>query len=73
MPFAGLVMQPHELEVVQAVFKTVVADPWFEREPATEKAFAAFVLRAYHDGITEADRLEDYCRKVASVRYRRPS
>lgn len=71
MPLSGLVMQPHEMEIVQAVFNTIVAEPWFDHEPWMEKAFAAFVLRAYRDGIIEPDRLENYCREAASKRYGR--
>lgn len=69
MPFSGLVLQPHELEVVQAVFKTIVAEPWFDRSWGTEKEFAAFVLRAYRDGAAQPERLEPYCRQAAAVRF----
>ena len=71
MPFTGLVLQPHELEIVQAVFKTIVAEPWFDRSVATEKEFAMFVLGAFREGATEPDRLEEYCREVAALRYAR--
>lgn len=69
MPFTGLVMQPHEMEVVQDVFKAVVAEPWFSRTVENEKAFAASVLRAYRTGITDRDRLLVNCREAAKLQF----
>ena len=58
-------------EIAQAVFKAIVAERWFDRSPASEKEFAVFILRAYRDGITNLDRLLDYCTEVAKVQYSR--
>jgi len=69
MPFTGLVLQPYEVETVQGVFKTVTTLPWFDRTPANERDFAAFVLRSYRDGIADPDRLTNFCIDTALVRF----
>ena len=71
MPFTGQVFEPHQFEVVQAIFKTIVAEPWFDRSKETEKEFATFILQAYREGITDTERLENYCREAAALLYSR--
>jgi hypothetical protein len=69
MPFTGAVMQPHELEIAQGVFKVIAAESWFDRSTANEKAFATFVLRTYREGVTDPERLYSYCLLVAKERF----
>jgi hypothetical protein len=65
MPFTGLVMQPQELDLVQGVFKAIIAEPWFHRSTTHEKEFAAFIIRTFREGLTDRERLMSYSRLVA--------
>lgn len=69
MPFTGLVKTPDELGIVQRVFDAIVAEPWFDHAEGNDRRFAAWVLRAYREGVSDYDRLHRYCREVAAVNF----
>lgn len=71
MPFTGLVMQPHEMEIVKDIFTAIVTEPWFHRTTSNDKAFAEFVLHAYRAGITDRAHLLVYCHEAAALWYSR--
>ena len=54
------ILQSDEFQVVQDVFKKIVAEPWFSRDIKRQQQFGAFVIRAYQSGSTDTGKLYDY-------------
>jgi hypothetical protein len=66
---SNTVLQPHELALVQRVFKEIVSQPWFNRAGDNERNFAAFVVRAFQHGIMAEEALSAHCGQAAKERY----
>ena len=69
MPF---VLQPHDFEIVQAVFKSLINADWFDRNEANEKACAQLVLVLYGDGGLDASALHAKCIDTAQELFGKP-
>jgi hypothetical protein len=69
MEFGGFALTPQELELVQGIFKAIVAEPWFTRSRENERDFAKLILLTYREGITDPERLMNCCRAAAETRF----
>jgi hypothetical protein len=69
MPF---ILQPHDFEIVQTVFKSLLNADWFDRTEANEKACAQLVLVLYGDGGLDAAELHAKCIDTAQELFSKP-
>ena len=63
------ILRSDEFQVVQDVFKKIVAEPWFSRDITRQQQFGAYVIRAYQSGTTETGQLYDLCARTAQDRF----
>lgn len=67
------VLLPEELAVVEGVYDAVSARPWFTDDEQARQAFAAFVIESYHRGLTDREKLLDFCETAAMRKFRKNS
>ena len=58
-------LDPSEFILVRDVFRRVTEDAWFGDDSTRLDWLGRFVLNAYHGGITDNDRLYEYCRAAS--------
>lgn len=58
---ASRIFEPDEVEMVQAVFDRITAQPWFCDEEPHRTEFARYMLQMYSRGLVWPDKLESFC------------
>lgn len=64
----GIIM-PEELSVVQRVFSNIASEDWFTSSADRRDQFAAYILDAYRNGVTDPYSLALQCRSRALVQF----
>jgi hypothetical protein len=67
--YSSGVLLSEELTLLQSIFKEISSQPWFSRAPEDQQAFAAYVIKTYLRGLTEPEKLKDFCTAAAKSRY----
>lgn len=68
MPFATLICQPEELEMLQRVYRDILNNHWFDRTEQNERLFARILIGFFQRGIVDEDRLPLEANNVARTR-----
>lgn len=65
LPFHPGIYSPDELRIVQDVYSSIAAEPWFVKDEEKRHAFAAKVLVMYERGMTIPGKLLGICTLMA--------
>lgn len=62
-------LQPHEAILIQRVYDTIVAEPWFNRNVITERELLKMIILHHQDGAIAEAALLPLCRDEARARF----
>lgn len=65
------VLLPEELDIVESVYDKIAAEAWFTDDEAERSAFAAHVIASYQRGLTDPEKLLQFCEVAAKGRFRK--
>ena len=69
MSFYHMMLTPDRVLLVQQVYRSLLAEPWFAHSAVTEDACAKLVIRIYQLGISSDRAFTDECREQARKRF----
>jgi hypothetical protein len=68
MPFAALICQPEEMEMLQRVYKSILRTEWFDRTENNERVFARLIIDLFQRGMMDEERLFTEANSIARAR-----
>ena len=63
------ILMPGDFEIIHRVFTNLVSEPWFTTSSERRERFAAEIVDAYRQGITDPIALSDHCWAIAQSHY----
>jgi len=60
---------PDQIEMLQRVYESITAEPWFTNDPAKHDEFGSKVLEMYQRGMVIPDKLYLLCLLIAKNHY----
>jgi hypothetical protein len=63
------ILMPEDFGIIHRVFTDIVAEPWFTRSSERREQFAAEIVDAYRQGMTESAALTEHCWAIARRHY----
>ena len=70
-PVAGMpcVIRPEQFETIKHVYDVVTAEEWFTASSKRREQFAAYLMEAYRNGLTDPFELKTLGRAAARERF----
>jgi hypothetical protein len=70
--FSPGVLLPEELAIIERVYNSIAGEAWFTDDEEKRNAFAAFLIKSYHRGLIDPEKLFRFCSSVAKWKFNKP-